>query len=54
MGVGKTQVQHIIKEREEIMRQWKDGDRSDKKYSKSRRPGYEDIDNLRSCGSGLQ
>ena len=46
MGVGKTQVQHIIKEREEIMRQWKDGDRSDKKYSKSRRPGYEDIDKV--------
>ena len=33
-GVGKTQIQGIVKNKEAILKRWKDGERSaDKKYS---------------------
>ena len=44
LGVGKTQVQTIVKEREDILRRWESGERSDKKYVKPRTAGYDDLD----------
>ena len=44
LGVGKTQIQAIGKEKEEIKRRWKDGDNGDRKYSKARKCVYQDID----------
>ena len=41
-GVGKTQVHSIVKEREGIMI----GECSDRKYSKPRKAGYEDLDKI--------
>ena len=32
-GVGKTQIQGLVKDKETILKRWKDGERSDKKYS---------------------
>ena len=46
VGVGKTQVQNIVKERDEIMKQWESEERSDKKYGKTRAVGYEDLDKI--------
>ena len=46
LGVGKTQVQTIVKEREDILRRWENGERSDKKYVKPRTAGYDDLDKL--------
>ena len=46
LGVGKTQIQGIIKERDDIKKRWESGGRSDEKYSKSRNVGYEDLDSL--------
>ena len=46
VGVGKTEVQNIVKERDEIMKQWESRERSDKKYGKTRAVGYEDLDKI--------
>ena len=46
VGVGKTQIQTIVKEREEILKNWESGQRSDRKYSKPRTAGYEDLDKI--------
>ena len=46
LGVGKTQVQTIVKEREDILRRWESGERSNKKYVKPRTAGYDDLDKL--------
>ena len=46
LGVGKTQVQTIVKEREDILRRWESGKRSNKKYVKPRTAGYDDLDKL--------
>ena len=46
LGVGKTQVQTIVKDREDIMRKWEEGERCTAKYSKPRAVGYEDLDKI--------
>ena len=46
LGVGKTQVQTIVKEREDILRRWESGERSNKKYVKPRTAGYDELDKL--------
>ncbi|KAL5486940.1 hypothetical protein EMCRGX_G019483 [Ephydatia muelleri] len=46
LGVGKTQIQVIVKERDVTQRRWKSGERSDKKYVKPRMAGYDDLDKL--------
>ena len=46
LGVGKTQVQTIVKDREDIMRKWEEGERCTAKYSKPRAIGYEDLDKI--------
>ena len=46
LGVGKTQVQTIVKERKDIMKRWESGERSSKKYVKPRTMGYDDLDKL--------
>lgn len=43
LGVGKTQIQTIVKERDDLMKRRESGQRSDKKY---RTAGYEDLDKL--------
>lgn len=45
-GVGKTQIQTIVKEREEIMKKWESGESSSKKYSKPRTADYQDLDKI--------
>ena len=46
LGAGKTQVQTIVKDREDIMRKWEEGGRCTAKYSKPRAVGYEDLDKI--------
>ena len=46
LGVGKTQIQAIVKERDDIQRRWESGEQSDKKYVKPRTAGYNDLDKL--------
>ena len=46
LGVGKTQIQSIVKEKDEIMKRWESGIRADAKYSKPRTASYEDIDKV--------
>ena len=36
LGVGKTQIQSIVKEKDEIMKRWESGSRADVKYTKAR------------------
>ena len=43
-GVGKTQVQTIVKEKEDIMKRWEEGERSNVKYCKPRIAGYCDLE----------
>ncbi len=45
-GVGKTQVQTIVKEKEDIMKRWEEGERSNVKYCKPRTAGYCDLDKI--------
>uniref|UniRef100_A0A3Q3B6A0 HTH psq-type domain-containing protein n=1 Tax=Kryptolebias marmoratus TaxID=37003 RepID=A0A3Q3B6A0_KRYMA len=42
-GCGKTQIARIRSEREEIMKEWESGTRSDLKYVKKRKTVYEDL-----------
>ena len=42
--VGKTQVQTIVKEKEEITKKWEACEISCVKYCKPRAAGYEDLD----------
>ena len=37
VGSCRTQVQYIIKDRENIMKAWKEGGQADKKYKKARK-----------------
>ena len=46
LGVGKTQIQVIVKERDVTQRRWESGERLDKKYVKPRMAGYDDLDKL--------
>ena len=46
LGVGITQIQGIVKERDDIKKRWESSGRSDEKYHKSRNVGYEDLDSL--------
>ena len=46
IGVGKTQIQGILWDREDILKRWEAGEHSDKKYTKVRRTGYEDLDKV--------
>ena len=46
LGVGKTQIQSIVKEKDELMKRWESGSRADAKYSKPRTASYEDIDEV--------
>ena len=41
LNVGKTQVQTIAKEKDDILHHWKDGENGDRKYGKKRKCGYE-------------
>ena len=43
VGVGKTQIQTIIKDREEITKKWKYEDRSEMINSKPTIAGYENL-----------
>ncbi len=44
LGVGKTQT--IVKEKEDIMKRWEEGERSNVKYCKPRTAGYCDLDKI--------
>ena len=44
--VLKTQVQSIVRYREDILKRWETGKRSNKKYVKPRTVGYEGLDRL--------
>ena len=46
LGVAKTQIQSIVKDKDEIMKRWESGSRADAKYSKPRTASYEDIDEV--------
>ena len=46
LGVGKTQIQNIVKDKEDILKQWAAGESSSKKYTKVRKTGYEEIDKV--------
>ena len=46
LGVGKTQIQNIVKEQEDIRKRWASGECSDKKYAKVRKTGYEELDRV--------
>lgn len=46
LGVGKTQIQKIIRDRNSIMEQWQDGGGSSRKYFKARKCQYADINEL--------
>ena len=46
IGVGKTQIQSIVKEKEEIMKRWESGNRGDATYTKPRTASCQDIDEV--------
>ena len=46
LGVGKTQIQNIVKDKEDILKQWAAEESSSKKYTKVRKTGYEEIDKV--------
>ena len=46
LGVGKTQIQNIVKYTEDILKQWPAGEPSNKKYTKVRKTGYKEIDEV--------
>ena len=46
LGVGKTQIQGIVRDKDDILRRWEAGERSDKKYTKARKVGYEELDKV--------
>ena len=46
LGVGKTQIQNTVKDKEDILKQWAAGESSSKKYTKIRKTGYEEIDKV--------
>ena len=39
-------MQSIVKDRDDIMRKWEEGERCTAKYSKSRAVGYENLDKI--------
>lgn len=45
-GVGKTQVNSILKNKDAILAEWKSGGRSDRKYLKARRTPYANLNKL--------
>lgn len=42
--VGKTQIQKIVQQKEDLLKQWAEGGNSLRKYTKRRRSPYEDLD----------
>ena len=46
LGVGKTQIQGILYDREDITKRWEAGECTDRKYAKFRKVGYEEIDKV--------
>ena len=46
LGAGKTQIQAIVKEWDDIQRRWESCERSDKNYVRPRMAGYNDFDTL--------
>ena len=46
LGVGKTQIQGIVHNREDIMKRWEAGERTDRKYAKFKKVGYEEINKV--------
>lgn len=46
LDVWKTQIQTIVKEREDILRRWESRERTTKKYVKPRTAGYDNLDKL--------
>ena len=41
--MGKTQVQNVAKEKDAILRYWRDSENGDGKYAKKRKCAYEDM-----------
>ena len=46
IGVGKTPIQGIVWDGEDILKRWEAGEHSEKKYTKVRRTGYENLDKV--------
>ena len=46
MGVGKTQIQSIIRERESLKNRWEAGEAANRKYAKLRKCAYQDLDSM--------
>ena len=46
IGVGKTQIQNIIKDKEDILKRWAAGESSHKKCTKVRKTYYEEVDKV--------
>ena len=44
LGVGKTQIQTIAKEKDDILRRWEAGENGERKCAKSRKCVYQDLD----------
>jgi len=46
LGVGKTQIQNIVKNREDIKKRWESSENKVKKYTKVRKMGYDELDKV--------
>ena len=46
LGVGKTQIQGIVRDRGDIMKRWEAGEQLDRKYAKIRKVGYKHLDEV--------
>ena len=46
IGVGKTQVQNIVRDKEDMWKRWAAGECLDRKYTKFRKTGYEELDKV--------
>ena len=46
LGVSKTQIQGIVRNKKSIRQQWETGGRAERKYSKVRKLYYEDLDRV--------
>ena len=54
LGVGKTQVQTVIHNKEEIVKEWESGVSGKRKYSQVRKTQYDDFNNLSGNGFVLR
>lgn len=44
--MSKTQIQNIVKDREDIKKRWEAGEHKEKKYVKVRKVGYDELDEV--------